>query len=286
MSGKRQTLGRGLSALLPGKDDSLAGATREVEVARLHPNRFQPRTHFDPASLQELADSIKANGIVQPIVVTPAQNGEFTILAGERRFRAAKQAGLLKVPIVVREPRSDVERLEIALVENIQREDLNPMEAASAYGRLREEFHLTQDQIAEKIGKERSTVANMLRLLKLPSGVRDQIRAGAISAGHAKAIASLSSSDDQLRLAGEIVRRGLSVREAEARAAAIVAGPARARKEKRRDPFTREAEEKLSHRLRSKVRLLRRRRGGSIQIEFGSEEELIRLYELLMGKRG
>jgi ParB family chromosome partitioning protein len=285
MSPKRQPLGRGLSALLPGKNETREpSGPREVDVAKIRPGRLQPRTSFRAEPLAELAKSIQSNGIVQPILVAPAENGEFTILAGERRFRAAKQAGLAKVPVIVRLPRNDEERLEIALIENLQREDLNPMEEAAAYGRLREEFHLTQEEIAAKVGKDRSTVANSLRILKLQSNIRDLIRSGDLSAGHAKAIAALSSADDQMRLAEEIVRRGLSVRAAEARAAAMVLPAMTVRKEKKRDPFSRDAEEKLARRLHAKVRLQRRRRGGSIAIDFASEEELIRLFEILMGK--
>ena len=288
MSPKRQPLGRGLSALLPGKEEKLErsglSGQREVDVAKIRPSRLQPRTHFRAESLAELAKSIRANGIVQPILVAPAENGEFTILAGERRFRAAKQAGLSRVPVILRVPRNDEERLELALIENLQREDLNPMEEAAAYGRLREEFHLTQEQIAEKVGKDRSSVANSLRLLRLPAQVRDLIRGGELSAGHAKAIAALSSADDQVRLAEEIVRRALSVRAAEARAAAMSKPAMAVRKEKKRDPFSRDAEEKLSRRLHTRVELHRRRRGGSISIDFGSEEELIRLFEILIGK--
>ena len=284
MSPKRQPLGRGLSALLPGKEEKRdEPGRREVEIAKIRPGRLQPRLQFDAEALAGLAKSIRQNGIVQPILVAPAENGEFTIIAGERRFRAAREAGLARVPVIVRSPRNDEERLELALIENIQREDLNPMEEAAAYGRLREEFHLTQEEIAEKVGKDRSTVANSLRILRLPSQVRDLLRNGALSAGHAKAIASLPSADDQNRLAEEIVRRGLSVRAAEQRAAAMSSPPA-ARKEKKRDPFSRDAEEKLARRLHAKVQLRRRRRGGSISIDFGSEEELIRLFELLMGK--
>ncbi len=285
MSPKRQPLGRGLSALLPGKEEKRdESGRREVEIAKIRPGRFQPRVQFDAGALTGLAQSIRLNGVVQPILVAPAENGEFTIIAGERRFRAAREAGLTRVPVIVRTPRNDEERLELALIENIQREDLNPMEEAAAYGRLREEFHLTQEEIAEKVGKDRSTVANSLRILRLPSTVRDLLRNGALSAGHAKAIASLSSADDQTRLAEEIVRRALSVRAAEARAAAMAAPSPGVRKEKRRDPFSRDAEEKLARRLHAKVQLRRKRRGGSISIDFGSEEELIRLFEILMGK--
>ena len=284
MSDKRKTLGRGLSALLPGKEGETKIGPREADLSSLHPNPLQPRTAFDPRGLAELAESIRVNGIVQPIVVSPRPSGGFTILAGERRFRAAKEAGLSRVPIVVRETPGDRERLELALVENLQREDLNPMESAAAYGRLREEFKLTQEQIAERVGKERSTVANSLRLLKLPSAVRDMVRRGTLSAGHAKAVSSLPSADDQVRLAEEIARRDLSVRQAEKRAASMAGASPRVRREKPRDPFTRDAEEKLSRRLRTRVRLDRRKRGGTIAIDFATEEDLIRIFESLMGK--
>jgi ParB family chromosome partitioning protein len=284
MNDKRKTLGRGLSALLPGKDsEPRTSAQQEAELSSLHANPLQPRSEFVAERLSELAD--RANGILQPIVVSPRPAGGFTILAGERRFRAAKLAGLTRVPIVVRETPSDRERLELALVENIQREDLNPMDAASAYGRLREEFRLSQEQIAEKVGKDRSTVANMLRILKLASGIREMVRSGALTAGHAKALTSLPSADDQLRLAEEIVRRDLSVRQAEKKATTMASSEGKVRREKERDPFARDAEEKLSRRLQAKTEVRRARRGGTITIRFGSEEELIRIYDQLMGKR-
>ena len=284
MNEKRKTLGRGLSALLPGKEGEPKAVPREAEIASLHASSLQPRTEFDAARLSELAESIRANGILQPIVVSPRPAGGFTILAGERRYRAAKEAGLAKVPIVVRDAPSDRERLELALVENIQREDLNPMDAAAAYGRLREEFRLSQEQIAEKVGKDRSTVANMLRILKLSSQVREMVRGGALTGGHAKAITSLASADDQLRLAEEIVRRDMSVRQAEKRAAAMGTSEGRVRREKPGDPFARDAEEKLSRRLQARTELRRGKRGGTITIRFASEPELIRIYDLLMGR--
>ncbi len=173
--------------------------------------------------------------------------------------------------------------LEIALVENLQREDLNPLEAAAAYARLREEFDLTQEEVARRVGKDRATIANALRLLKLPSSVREKIRDGSLTAGHAKALAGLASADDQEGLAVEILRRALSVRQTEKRVASILREPKITRSE-RRDPFTRDAEEKLSRRLATRVHIVRRRRGGKIEIAFGSEEELIGLYERLSGK--
>ena len=219
---------------------------------------------------------------MQPVVVAP-QGDKFEIVAGERRWRAAALAGLELIPVVVRERRSDKEMLEIALVENLQREDLNPLEAAAAYARLKEEFHLTQEEVARRVGKDRATVANALRILKLPSSVREKIREGSLSAGHAKALAALSSADDQERLAEEILRRALSVRQTEKRVASF-GSESRVVLERRSDPFTRDAEEKLSRRLKSRVRILRRRRGGKIEIAFASEEELIGLFERLSGK--
>jgi ParB family chromosome partitioning protein len=282
---KKQALGRGLSALLPGKDDK--GVPRgtladEVSVDRLVPSRFQPRRAFAEAALAELCASIKEQGIVQPIVVVP-RGEKLEIVAGERRWRAARLAGLVKVPVVIREKTSDRDLLEIALVENLQREDLNAIEAAEAYARLREEFHLTQEDVARRVGKDRATVANALRLLKLPASVRERVRDGSLSAGHARALAALSAADDQELLAEEILRRSLSVRQAEKRVAAMLAGP-KLKREHRRDPFTREAEEKLARRLHARVKIVRRRRGGRIEIGFGSEEELIGLYERLSGK--
>jgi ParB family chromosome partitioning protein len=283
MTTRKPALGRGLSALLPGKDDVPRGThPREVEIERLTPSRFQPRRDFSESALAGLAQSIREQGIVQPIVVA-ARGDRFEIIAGERRWRAAALAGLRSVPITVREKTSDRDLLETALVENLQREDLNPLEAAEAYSRLKDEFKLTQESIAERVGKDRATVSNTLRLLKLTAPVRDLIRSGQLSAGHARALLSLASADDQERLAEEIVRRALSVRQTEKRVVSVGAGE-RLTREKRRDPFTRDAEEKLSRRLQTRVRILRRRRGGRIEIAFGSEQELIGLYERLSGK--
>jgi ParB family chromosome partitioning protein len=279
---RKQALGRGLSALLPGPAETpRAGGAQEVEIDRLMASRFQPRRRPEESSLAELATSIREHGIIQPIVVSP-RGDKLEIVAGERRWRAAAQAGLKTVPIIFRDS-TDQSRLEVALVENLQREDLNPMEAADAYSRLREEFHLSQEQIAQRVGKDRTTVANTLRLLKLPNLVKEKVRDGSLSGGHARALLALSTPDEQEEIAREILRRALSVRQTEKRVAALTAGP-KTRREHRRDPFTRDAEEKLSRRLSTRVRIRRRRRGGKIEIAFGSEEELIGLYERLTGK--
>lgn len=283
MNKGKPALGRGLSALLPGKEDVPRGTSpREVEIDRLVPSRFQPRRNFSEEALADLARSIRELGIIQPIVVV-ARGEKYEIVAGERRWRAAAIAGLTRVPITIREKSSDRDLLEAALVENLQREDLNVLEAAEGYARLREEFQLTQEKIAERVGKDRTTVSNTLRILKLSAPVRERIRSGELSAGHARALVALASTDDQERLAEEIVRRALSVRQTEKRVARLSA-PDRVLVERRRDPFTHDAEEKLSRRLQTKVRIVRRRRGGRIEIGFGSEEELIGLYERLSGK--
>jgi ParB family transcriptional regulator, chromosome partitioning protein len=278
---RKQALGRGLSALLPGGEAPSERLAQEVEIERLAPSRFQPRRQPSETSLADLAASIREHGIVQPIVVSP-RGSHLEIVAGERRWRAAMLAGLKTVPVVYRNS-TDRNRLEVALVENLQREDLNPLEAAEAYSRLRDEFQVSQEQIAQRVGKDRTTIANALRLLKLPASVKEKVREGSLSGGHARALVALSAAHDQELLAEEIVRRALSVRQTEKRVAAILEGPTVAR-EHRRDPFTRDAEEKLSRRLQARVRIVRRRRGGSIEIGFGSEEELIGLYERLSGK--
>jgi ParB family transcriptional regulator, chromosome partitioning protein len=277
---QKQALGRGLSALLPGRDDvPRETGAREVDIGKLVPNRYQPRRDFAEAKLADLAASIRVQGIVQPIVVT-VRGDKLEIVAGERRWRAAALAGLTKVPVVLREKQTETDLLEVALVENLQREDLNPLDAAEAYARLKDEFRLSHERIADRVGKDRTTITNALRLLKLPSSVRDRIRSGLLSGGHARALAALTSADDQERLAEEVVRRSLSVRQTEKRVASV-GGADKLRRERRRDPFTRDAEEKLSRHLHTRVQIARRRRGGRIEIAFGSEEELIGLYEKL-----
>jgi ParB family chromosome partitioning protein len=284
MTARKPALGRGLSALLPGRDENVPrGTLREVEVERLVSGRYQPRRAFPEASLAELAKSIQEQGIIQPIVVVP-RGEKFEIVAGERRWRAARQAGLTRVPIVIRDRTADRDLLEASLVENLQRDDLNPLEAAAAYARLKDEFHLTQEEIARRVGKDRATVANTLRLLKLPASVRERIALGELSGGHARALAALASPDDQEKVAAEIVRRALSVRQAEKRIAALCRPEGRVRREHRRDPFTRDAEERLVRRLGTRVKIVRRRRGGRIEIVFSSEEELIGLFERLSAK--
>jgi ParB family chromosome partitioning protein len=284
MVDKRPALGRGLSALIP--DAPVAPATPvdralEIDTDLLSPNRFQPRTQIDDERIEDLARSITSNGIIQPIVVRRA-GAAYEIVAGERRWRAAQRAGLLKVPVVVREVPDD-RLLAVALIENIQREDLNPIEEAVAYRRLADEFHLTQEQIADAVGKDRSSIANFVRLLKLPQEVRANLASNALSMGHARALLGLADEASQLRLARDVVSRSLSVRETEA----LVkhAGKEDGKKEERKaDVHTRAAEDKLRLALGTRVRINRKGKGGRIEIEFASEDELQRLYERLIGE--
>jgi ParB family transcriptional regulator, chromosome partitioning protein len=280
MADKRPALGRGLSALIPDTPIPAASPERtlEVDIDLLRPNRAQPRTAIDDGKIEELARSIKANGVIQPIVVRKDGQG-YEIIAGERRWRASQRAGLLKVPVVVRDVPDD-RLLAVALIENIQREDLNPIEEAQAYRRLADDYQLTQEQIAEAVGKDRSSVANFMRLLKLPREVREDLGAGALSMGHARALLALSDESAQLRISREVVSRNLSVRETEAmvKKDTVAAAP---RAEPAKDVHTRAAEDKLRFALGTRVRITRRGKGGRIEIDFQNEAELQRLYEQL-----
>jgi ParB family transcriptional regulator, chromosome partitioning protein len=282
---KRPALGKGLSALIPAAPDPLRAAPIETDIDRLTPNEFQPRAYADETRLQELAQSIRSNGVIQPIVVRRLGD-RFQIIAGERRWRAAKLAGLLRVPIVVRDVAPGHERslLEMALIENIQREDLNPIEAALAYRRLADEFHLKQDDIATAVGKDRASVANYLRLLKLPDEVRNEIVAGRLSMGHARALLSLPSEAEQRRTARDVIARSLSVRETESLVKRIAEGGSAAPQPappRPVDVHTRAAEEHLKHLLGTRVRIVRQGARGRIEIDFSSEKELIRIFEQL-----
>lgn len=284
---KRPALGKGLSALIPDVPESRP-STSEVDIDRLVPNAFQPRAQFDDVRLEELATSIRSNGVIQPIVVRRAGD-RFHIIAGERRWRAAQKAGLQRVPVVVRDVAPGQERslLEMALIENIQREDLNPIDEAHGYRRLVDEFNLTQDAIAAAVGKDRATVANFLRLLKLPSEIQSDVASGGLSMGHARALLALPAESEQLKLSREVMSRKLSVRETEslvrkatesgAHAAESAAKPAP-------DVHTRAAEERLKLHLGTRVRIVRQGTRGRIEIDFTSENELIRIFDQLIGE--
>jgi len=249
--------------------------------------RFSRRRQIDDARLNDLARSIQSNGVIQPIVVRRSGD-RFHIIAGERRWRAAQKAGLLRVPIVVREIVAGQERslLEMALIENVQRENLNPIDEAHAYRRLTEEFHLTQDDIAAAVGKDRATVANFLRLLKLPEEVRADVATGNLSMGHARALLALPKEADQRRLARDVIARSLSVRETESLVRKTVESEVRPPAEEQAKPVdvhTRAAEDRLKLLLGTKVRIVRQGQKGRIEIDFGSEAELIRIFDQLTG---
>jgi ParB family chromosome partitioning protein len=296
MAEKRPALGRGLSALIPSTPKSApigspAGALvappavparpTELDIDRLIPNPRQPRTHIEEHRLEELTQSIRSNGVLQPILVRLV-DGHYEIVAGERRWRAAQRAGLLKVPVVVREV-DDGNLLQVALIENIQREDLNPIEEAQAYRRLSDELHLSQEAIASAVGKDRATVANYVRLLRLPVEVRNDLASAALSMGHARALLALPTEVAQREIAREVVARQLSVRETEAlvRKATSPAPPVAA---KPTDPNTKAAEEQLRLALGTRARIIRQGHRGRIEIDFTSEDELQRLFEVLTSR--
>ena len=293
---KRNALGKGLSALIPEAPMAPPPAdapVTELDIEALAPNDLQPRLQMDDARLEELAASIRSHGVIQPIVVRKAGDG-YRIIAGERRWRAAKRAGLTRVPVVVKDvggERASQDLLELALIENIQREDLNPIDEAKAYRRLADEFHLTQDAIAGAVGKDRATVANTLRLLKLPSEVQNDVASAALSMGHARALLALPTEANQLQAAREVKTRGLSVRDTEALVKSALEGreigaptPRQATASTPADVHTRAAEDKLKIQLGTRVRIIRKSRGGRIEIDFTSEDELIRIYDALMGQ--
>jgi len=300
MSQRRPALGKGLSALIPDAPEPLRQGTIDVDIDLLAPSDQQPRLQLDDERLTELSESIKANGIIQPILVRRT-GGTYRIIAGERRWRASQRAGLLKVPVVIRDVPEGAEQrlLELALVENLQREDLNPVDEALAYQRLADEFRLTQEQIAAAVGKDRTSVANYVRLLRLPEEVRGDLASGALSMGHARALLALPDPPAQRQAARDVISKSLSVRDTEALVKKLTAPPRAARTELTPSPadvHTKAAEDRLRFALGTKVQIVRRDghrqgtaeqadRGGKIEITFGSEPELQRLFEHLTDGR-
>jgi ParB family chromosome partitioning protein len=280
--GQRKALGRGLNALL-GTSDLDSDQLREIDIDRILPNSHQPRKTFDENGLNELADSIKEHGLVQPVVVRALEDGFFQLIAGERRWRAAQRAGLLRIPAVIREA-GEHDALEIALIENLQREDLNPIEEAQAYERLIVDFGMTQEEVARRVGKNRTTIANMLRLLRLPPEVQQWLRENRISTGHAKALLSLSDLDAILDTARKIIQGNYSVRQTEllvgrySKAAPDPSGNASPVV----DPNVKAAIHALEQALGTKVTVQEHEGKGKIEIHFFSFEEMNRLYEGLL----
>ena len=293
---KKPALGKGLSALIPDATSTLdqPRAFLDVDIDLLEANRYQPRSQYDAQRLDELAQSIATNGVIQPIVVRrlPSEGlarQRYQIIAGERRWRAAQSAGLQRVPVVIKDVADGDHRqqLEMALIENIQRENLNPIEEAQAYQRLVDEFQLRQEDIAMRVGKDRATVANILRLLKLPEEVRGNIASGELAMGHARAILGIMGEAEQRQMAREVISRGLSVRETEAlvKRAAAAPPPAAPPPKPQKDIHTRAAEEQLRLALGTDVTINRKRKGGLVEISFSSEDELQRIYEYLTERK-
>ena len=279
MAEKRFALGRGLSALIPETEPTTV-TNNEVDIDQLTPNRHQPRMEVEAANLDELTQSIRVHGVIQPIIVRKTDGG-FEIVAGERRWRAAQKAGLLRVPVVIRNVEDD-KLLQLALIENIQRENLNPVDEASAYRRLIDELKLSQEEVAVAVGKDRSTIANALRLLRLPDDLKADLAAGLLSVGHARALLGLHDEKTQRQAAREVVARGLSVREVEV----LIRKLSRAEEPTPPTPPTqdvhvRAAEERLRFVLGTRVRIVKKKKAGRIEIDFTSENELQRLYEKL-----
>lgn len=286
----RKVLGRGLSALLSETPATTNEELREVDIDLIEPNNVQPRTRFDETQLEELAQSIKTNGVVQPILVRKTDGGRYQIVAGERRWRAAQRAGLQRIPSVIRDVPDD-KMLELALIENIQRQELNAIEEAYAYKRLIETFNLTQETVAQRVGRDRTFVTNYLRLLRLPEDIQLLVEENKLSMGHARALLGIDDANKQREIARGIIDRSLSVRDTERAVKRVVAGgesdppPASAPSERTSDANTRAAESKLRRRLGTQVHILPNQsgEGGKIEVQYYNETDLQRVYEMIMG---
>jgi len=281
----KQALGRGLKALIPETPRARAGLA-EIPVGHLHPNPQQPRQIFDDDALSELTASIQRHGVLQPLLVSEDGPDRYVLITGERRWRAARRAGLRTVPAVIRERLEDSDQLELALVENLQRQDLTPLEEARALDHLRTSLGLSQAEISARVGMNRSTVANSLRLLKLPREIQELVELGTLSAGHGRTLLAFESDEARIEWASRTVASGLSVRDLEK--AAVAAREEPKNKKKNRppaapDPNLMAAEEKLELRLGAKVDIRARRRGGTIVITCDGQGELMRVFDLLMG---
>ncbi|MFP5277306.1 MAG: ParB/RepB/Spo0J family partition protein [Acidobacteriota bacterium] len=294
---KRRALGKGLDSLLPRANAPAAapaapaqpegGRPREIPIDQIDRNPFQTRQHMDEEQLEELAASIKANGVVQPILVRPLANGRFQLIAGERRWRASQKAGKETVPAILRQV-SDEQAMEITIVENLQRADLNPMEQARAFERLSREFHMTQEQMAQRTGKDRATVANFLRLLKLPASVQARVETAEISFGHARALLALGEPDQIEKAAQRIAALSLSVRQTESYVSGIL-NPEKAKKKEPKeappvDPNVRDAQERLQRALGLRVTIEDKNGRGKVIIEYGRLEDFDALLDQLAGE--
>lgn len=277
----RQALGRGLEALIPQEKEKEERRVVEIPLAEIRPSPFQPRRRFDDTALDDLAASIRGHGVLSPVIVRQTTDG-YELIAGERRVRAAERAGLERVPAVVREA-SSAQMLEVALIENLQREDLNPIEEAGVYHRLVEEFGMTQEEVATRVGKDRASIANTLRLLKLPARIQGDMIEGSLSAGHGRALLALENRAIQLKVRASIIKRSLSVRATELFVKRLKAVPAEKPRGAAQHPELASVEERLRRALASKVRIVRSGRRGRIEVEFYSDEDLERLIQKICG---
>jgi len=291
---EKRVLGRGLAALIPEKqkaekieilEANIQQGIRNIPIDKLKANKYQPREEFSQEALKELADSIKEKGFIQPVLAR-SNKGEYELIAGERRLRAAKLLGYKEIPVIIKDA-SDLDSLEISIIENIQREDLNPIDQANAYKRLQEEFSMTQEKVADTIGKDRTTVANILRLLNLPAKIQEYVSRGTISMGHARAILSLSKESEQMRLCTKVIKNDLSVRDTESYAKKIVGKGLKPFPTKTidKDPNLASIEQALMEALGTKVKIIKSKKGGKIEIEFYSDTDLERVITLLKSKR-
>jgi ParB family transcriptional regulator, chromosome partitioning protein len=285
MTGRRSGLGRGLEALIPVEEE--AGPVTEfvqVPVDKIKPNPRQPRSRFDDSSLDELTDSIRELGVLQPVIVNPSDDGSFVLVAGERRWRAVKKAGLATIPAVVRGPGAEANLIE-ALVENIQREDLTPLEEAHAFRQLLEDYGMTQEQVADRVGKSRPAVSNTVRLLQLPGPIQSMVDSGKLSAGHARALLGVDDSRHAIYLAEKAVNEGWSVRQIEdavrSRQDMGQRPPASTEIRQLRPVEIIELEKRLAEHLGAKVKITYRNERGKVEIRFASVSELERLYRLM-----
>jgi ParB family chromosome partitioning protein len=286
MATKKMALGKGLGALLPEYDQAESKTLFYCGIEEILPNRSQPRKHFDESRLEELAESIREKGILEPLIVRKVEQG-YELIVGERRWRAAQKAGLKEVPVLVREVEGQ-EALELSLIENVQRENLNPVEEAEAFKRLTEEFNISQEELATRIGKDRTTIANAVRLLKLPPEVRSQLLQNRITSGHARAILSLDAKERQKELCSLIIQKGLSVREAEALAKRwskkSKKPTAAGQKKGELVSQLKSLQDSLRQNLGTKVRIVSKGKKGKIEIEYYSHEDLGRIVEAILGK--
>ena len=281
----KPALGKGLSALIPAKQGEAKPRSNEIlelDISTIEPNEYQPRTVFNDSALNDLVASIREKGIIQPVIARRTSANSYQLIAGERRFRAAKIAGLRSIPAVIKDA-APVEALELALIENIQREDLNPLETAEAFNRLIKDFSLTHDDLSKKVGKDRATVSNYLRILKLPTDIKKWVADGSLSIGHAKALLHIENQREQLLIAKKIIHNGLSVREAEALSKKDASARTGHKTAERKDPQIAMLEEKMIQSLGTKVRLIHKsNKKGRIEIEYYSLEELDRILDILI----